>query len=178
MKPGIKQFDAFIKSSFSKQIREAFEELRILSEGDLQAHAWFLIQQFFQELGSTGKKFKVLNKPYFKDVRIHPDIAVFRRAKPWLLIELKERKRLTERSARKEWARLIKAKKLLHPKRGYLVYVARYGNGAVLRGPKGPGAKYFFEVPIILEDYWTPQRIEQWEKTFKVWSKFVASKQA
>lgn len=176
MKPGIKEFHAFMKGSFSKHIREAYEELRILSEGDLQAQAWFLIQQFFQDCGPTGKKFKVLNKPYFKDVRIHPDIAVFRRSKPWMLLELKERKRLTERSARKEWNRLIKARKVLRPKRGYLIYVARYGNGAVLRGPKGVGAKYFFEVPIVLEDYWTPQRITQWEQGFKKWSKFVAAK--
>lgn len=118
----------------------------------------------------------MLNKPYFRDVRIHPDIAVFKRTKPWVLLELKERRRLTERSAQKEGARLIEAKKLLRPKRGYLLYVARYGKGAVLRGRKGPGTKYFFEVPITLQEFWTIEGITQWEESFKKRSKFVASK--
>ncbi len=177
MRLGVKDFHAFVKGPFAKQIRQAYEELRILSEGDLQAHAWFLIQEYFQQTDPTGKRFKVLNKPYFKDIHIHPDIAVFRRKKPWVLLELKERKRLTYRSARREWERLIRAREILRPKRGYLVSVARYANGTVLHGPKGSGARYFFEVPIILEESWMPERIAQWEQSFRKWSKFARARQ-
>jgi hypothetical protein len=174
MKPGIKEFHAFIKGSFSKHIRNAYEDLAILSEADLQALAWFLVRDFLLQYDPGARKFKVLNKPYFKDLRIHPDLAVFRRKKPWVLIELKERKKLTSRSARKEWNRLIRARKLLKPKRAYLVYVARWGNGRVLTGPKGPGAKFFFEIPITLEDVWLPERIVAWEETFRKWAKYVS----
>jgi hypothetical protein len=82
MKPGIKEFHAFIRGPFPKLIRDAYEGFRVLSEGDLQSRAWSLLQQLFQEHHSTVKKFEVLNKPYFRDVRIHPDIAVFKRTKP------------------------------------------------------------------------------------------------
>lgn len=178
MLSGIKEFHAFIQGPFTKEIRESYEGLQILSEGDLQAQAWFLIRQFFQEHDPTRKKFKVLNKPYFKDLGIHPDIAVFKRAKPWVLFEVKERKRMTEKAAQKEWLRLLYSKKHLHPhpKRGYLVYVARYGCGRILRGRKGAGARYFFELPITLEQFWKNERIVEWEKRFKKWSKYIAPK--
>ena len=95
---------------FGKELRKVYLAYEILSEADLQAFAWMLICDFVKEHGSA-QKFKVLNKPYFKDLRIHPDIAIFRKEKPWVLVELKERRRLTERSAQKEWDRLILAKK-------------------------------------------------------------------
>ena len=176
MKPGTREFHEFIIGPFVKQIREAYEKLQILSEADLQGHASQLIQRFFQESGAPNGTFKVLTERYFKDPGIHPDIAVFKRSKPWVLLELKERRKLPERSARKEWQRLIEAGKVLRPKRGYLVYVARYGTGKVLRTPKGPGAHYFFEVPITLEQVWTSGRIAEWEEHFKKSSKFVAAK--
>src|SRR5437879_1072206 len=113
MKPGTREFHEFVKGPFAKQIREAYEKLQILSEADLQAYASQLIQKFFQESVAPNGKFKVMNKPYFKDLGIHPDIAVFKRNKPWVLLELKERRKLTERSARKEWQRLIEAGKVL-----------------------------------------------------------------
>src|SRR6266571_4698415 len=127
MKPGIREFHVFIKGTLAKRVRDAYEKLAILSEADLQAQAWCLVRDFLRGYDPEERKFRVLNKPYFKDLRIHPDLAVFR-------------KKITTRSARREWRRLIKARKLLKPKRVYLVYVARWGNGRVLTGPKGPGA--------------------------------------
>ena len=173
MKPGIKEVHNFIKGSLAKQIRDAYEHLEILSEADLQAFAWLLIRDFLRQYDPGSGKFRVLNKPYFKDLHIHPDLAIFRRKKPWVLVELKERRELTARSAKKEWNRLIKAKKAVNPKRAYLIYVARWGNGRVLRGPKGLGAKFFFEIPIILEDVWLPERVSAWEAAFHKWAKFV-----
>ncbi len=174
MKPGIKELHNFIKDPFAKQIRHAYEHLEILSEADLQALAWTLFRDVLRPFDLANTKFRVLNKPYFKDLHIHPDLAIFRRKKPWILVELKERRELTVRSAKQEWNRLMMAKKAAKPKRAYLIYVARWGNGGVLRGPKGPGAKFFFEIPIILEDMWLPERVTVWEKSFKKWAKFVA----
>jgi len=173
LKPGTREFHEFIKGTFRKELRNAYEKFSIVSEADLQAIAWLLLRDFLREHDPVERKLKVLNKPYFKDLGIHPDLAIFRRGKPWVLIELKERRRLTVRSARKEWKRLIRAKEFLKPKRAYLVYVARWGNGKVLTGPKGPGAKFFFEVPIVLEDVWPQKRVEDWEEEFRKWSKYV-----
>ncbi|MGH9858972.1 MAG: hypothetical protein ACRD5F_02990 [Candidatus Acidiferrales bacterium] len=175
MKPGIKEFHAFLRGPFRKSIRETYEKYLILSEADLQAFAWSLIVEFFRENDPTGRRFRVLNKPYCKDLRIHPDLAVFKRSKPWVLVELKERRKLSVRSAKREWKRLIRAREHLCPKRAYLVYVARYGDSKALDGPKGKGARYFFELPIVLEDSWTRERIQAWEPEFKKWSKFASS---
>jgi len=174
LKPGIKELHRFIRDNFEKELRDAYVRYSIASEADLQAIAWLLLREFLKAYDPTETKLKVLNKPYFKDLGIHPDLAVFRKGKPWVLLELKERKKLTALSARKEWKRLIKAKELLRPKRAYLVYVARWGSGKVLTGPKGAGAKFFFEIPITLEDVWLPRRIEEWERGFRKWSKYVA----
>ncbi len=173
MKPGIKDFHAFVSGRFRKSIRESYEKYLILSEADLQAYAWSLIVDFFREHDPTGLRFRVLNKAYCKDLRIHPDLAVFKKGKPWVLLELKERRKLSGRSANKEWKRLIRAREHLRPKRAYLVYVARYGESKALHGPKGKGARYFFELPVVLEDSWTRERIQAWEPEFKKWSKFV-----
>jgi hypothetical protein len=144
MGSGIKEFHKFMfDGEFGKELRKVYLAYGILSEADLQAFAWMLICDFVKEHGSA-QKFKVLNKPYFKDLRIHPDIAIFRKEKPWVLVELKESRRLTERSAQKEWDRLILAKKRMRAKKGYLVYVARWGDKKILRGRKGKGAKFFF----------------------------------
>lgn len=174
MKPGIKDFHRFLVGDFSKRLREAYEEHQIVSEADLQAFAWSMVRDFLLAF-EDGFRFKVLNKPYCKDVRIHPDIGVFKRNRAWVLLELKERRRLSEHSARKDWARLVAAKRRLRPRRAYLVYVARYGNPSALRGPKGEGARYFYEIPIVLEEYWNAARIEKWERHFKEWSKFTVA---
>ncbi|HYN15438.1 MAG TPA: hypothetical protein VES66_06585 [Terriglobales bacterium] len=174
MKRGIRDFHAFVMGPLIKAIREKYERYEIVSEADLQAVAWHLIARYFEEGNSTGQQFKVLNKPYCKDLRIHPDLVVFKRSQPWAVLELKERKLLTRRSAQREWERLIKARNCLRPRRAYLVYVARYGRGRLLRGPKGRGARYFFEVPIVLQDIWTDDHISAWEAKFRFWSKFVS----
>jgi hypothetical protein len=171
VKPGVKEFHDFLTGAFAKEVRSRYEQYQILSEADVQAFAWLLIKNFFEEYDPEGLRFRVFNKPYCKDLRIHPDLAVFKRGKPWVMIELKERKILSERSARREWDRLIAARKCLRPKRGYLVYVARYGELKVLNGPKGAGARFFFEIPIVLEQFWTADRISSWERGFRHWSK-------
>ena len=59
-------------------------------------------------------------------------------------------------------------------KRGYLIYVSRYGDEITIKGPKGVGARYFYEVPITLEDIWKKEKIKDWENKFKSLEKYVS----
>ena len=45
------------------------------------------------------------------------------------------------------------------------------------RAPKGRGAKFFFEVPIILEEIWTEVEVAKWEKEFKKHAKFILQRE-
>jgi hypothetical protein len=67
-------------------------------------------------------------------------------------------------------------KKRMRAKKGYLVYFARWGDKKILRGRKGKGAKFFFEVPIILETVMTKAEVTEWEKKFKKHAKFILQK--
>jgi hypothetical protein len=114
-----------------------------------------------------------------KDIRIHPDVAIFKGRKPWVILELKERMKMTLASAKKEQERLISIKKRLSsrklsPKRGYLIYLVRFGMGTLVHGPKGPGARFFYEIPISLQQCWTDARIRKWQQEFKKRSRFSA----
>ena len=160
-KLGIKEFHKYMKNDLSKEILKRYESFLILSEADLQSHVWQILSEFFRKIESKPGLHKILNKPYLEELDLHPDLVVFRRNKPWVIIELKERKRLKQRTASKEFQRLIKARehfKSKHDyklKRGYLLYVSRYGGEKVLSGTKGKGARFFFEIPIILERIYT-----------------------
>jgi len=94
------------------------------------------------------------------------------------LIELKESKDLPKATAERERAKLLEARAELQekPKRGYLVYVARYGDPRVLRGPKRGAAYYFFEVPIVLAP--KGQTLDRaWRQEFRRWSKYKSGQE-
>jgi len=122
-------------------------------------------------------RFRVLNKPYLRALTTYPDLVIFKRQKPWVVIELKEQRQLSRVAAQKEWLKLIKARNALHPKRGYFIYVARKGSRKVLSGPKGDGARFFFEVPIVLEHVWTPAKIDAWKIERRLWARYVANEE-
>jgi hypothetical protein len=87
------------------------------------------------------------------------------------VIELKEKRVLSENSARKERQRLIKVKRL-GAKRGYLVYVAREGEDKLLTGPKATGDRYYFEISAILSKHLSAAEMNNWNEQFRFWSKF------
>ena len=68
---------------------------------------------------------------------------------------------------------MVQARKKLEHKRGYLVYVARYGEKRALLGPKRVAAYHFFEVPIVLELSMKPRDLKEWREGFRLWSKYV-----
>jgi hypothetical protein len=174
MKLGILDFDHFVKEILKEQLLKRYQNLEILTEADFQAWAFLSLFEYFQSSGPAGKRFKVLNKPYLRDLHTFPDIAVFKRERPWALFELKERLHLPLRVARKARTKLLSARSTLGPslKRGYLLYVMPHDGENVLRGPKGEGAHYFFEVPIVLSDVWPDEAIETFVRKRKKWAKY------
>jgi hypothetical protein len=88
---------------------------------------------------------------YCKGLQTFPDLTITKRQNPWLILELKEKRRLNLSTAIEERQKINRQLEAMNAKRGYLVYVARFGNRRVLRGPKGPFGFSFFEVPITLE---------------------------
>lgn len=179
MKLGIKQLDRFVKQDLAKLLLESYEQHDILSEADLQAIAYRALTDYLIQRDPNRRAFRIFNLLYLKDLHIHPDIVICRRNKPWVLLELKEgSRRLTERFVKKERERLINARDFfrrcgLKIRRGYLIYVAPFGDRSVLSGPKGRGAHYFFEVPILLCEHWTDERVKQWISTFRERAKFM-----
>ena len=171
-KLGINALNKFLKTDLKVEILNRYWDFHILSEADLQSIVWRLLTDFIATSDSKPERFKVLNKPYLKGLRIHPDIVIFRKKKPWVIIELKERRELNERSARKELDRLLTTHKKFKAKKGYLLYVARYGDGRAIQGSKGEAAHFFSEVPIVLQSVKSKESIKKWEKDFKRWAKY------
>jgi hypothetical protein len=175
-KLGVRQFHAYMRGTFAKSIYRAYKSHQIFCEADLQSHAWHAIRRFLRRNEESPGKFRVLNKPFLRDCNhTYPDLVVFRCRKPWVIIELKEGRNLAKLRASTERKKLLDTRQALdlEPKRGYLVYVARYGNKRALPGPKGSGAKYFFEVPIVLSLGMSKQDLKEFSKEFKLWSKYV-----
>jgi len=121
----------------------------------------------------------VLNKPYFKKFNLYPDIVVFKREKPWVLIELKEMRLFNDRSANKEREKILRLRRLIkdtqakYPRQGYLIWVARKGKGKIFYGPKGEGARFLFTIPIILN--MENEKLEKWREIFRRFSKYDCS---
>ena len=154
MKLTITDFDNYIKNQLPKYLLDDYQKYKIISEADLQSIVWNYLIIFVKDNHERETDFKVLNKPYLKDLKIHPDIVIFREEKPWLIMELKETKRIKLSSAQKERERLLKVRSHFKSvKRGYLLYLTRYGEGKIITGQKGAAARFFFEVPVILENY-------------------------
>ena len=174
MKLGIREFDSFVKGRLKDQLLERYKKSEILTEADLQVYASSYLTEYFQSSGPAGKHFRVLNEPFFREFHAFPDIAVFKRGKPWALFELKERLHLPLRVARKAQAKLLSARNAFGPslKRGYLLYVIPHGGESALGGPKGEGAHYFFEVPIVLSHVWPPEAIETFLRKRERWAKY------
>jgi len=169
---GIKALNRFLKRELTVEVLEKYWDFQIFSEADLQSIVWKLLSEFITKANSKPGEFLVLNKPYLRGLGIHPDIVVFRDRQPWVVIELKERRVLEERSARKELRRLLKTRVKLRAQKGYLLYVARYGDGRVLKGPKGKAARFFCEIPIILEAVRPKESIRRWERVFRYWARY------
>ena len=105
---GIREFNKYIRKELKKEILDSYLHYQILSEADLQYQVCKLISSFLNKYDKEWMKYKVVNKPYLKGLGIHPDLIVFRREKPWVVIELKEGKILKPKNFRYLFKKNIK----------------------------------------------------------------------
>lgn len=146
-KLSIKDFHRFMRGPFASSIEKAYKSHHIFCEADLQAFAWREIKFFLKTREEAPGKFRVLNKPFLRDCGTYPDLVIFRRRTPWVVVELKESRLMNANSALKERKKLLEARNVLNPKRAYLVYLARYGDKRVILGAKEKGAITFLRFP-------------------------------
>lgn len=174
----INSLHRFLKSDVRKNVLKRYKAFQILSEADLQSYVWRLLATFVKK-DERPNYFKVVNKQYMKDIGLYPDIVIFRRHEPksipWVVLELKETKELKLRTAVRErkWLRRYRR---WGCKRTYLFYVSRVGPRRVLPRTKRKDARYFFELPIVLERELRRSRssmtIQEWTKQFRYWAKY------
>ena len=88
----------FIKNEFTAKVEADFckPPFRIFRERDLQSCCYFHLRRFLRQ----DQEWSVLNEPYLRNIKGrgkggHPDLVLFRRDRPVILIELKFRRRLS-----------------------------------------------------------------------------------
>ena len=102
-KPTIKEFHNYVYGKLSKKILKKYRSFQILSESDLQSYVWYYISKYLRNTETEKGLHKVHNNHYIKELDIHPDIAIFRRKKPWIIFELKEGRKLKKPTVLKEF---------------------------------------------------------------------------
>jgi len=177
-KLGIKEVQDFIKQKLRDKVLERYKSFQILSEADLQSHVWQILYDYFKSDPRTKNMIMVLNKPYLKEIGIHPDIVIFRRKKPWIIIELKEWKKPRKKSALRDFKRILDAKDHFSNKynyklqRGYFLYVA-WNKPEIDNLIDNSNKVYFHEIQAILE-HKNKNEKRIWEDKFKQLSKYIS----
>jgi len=164
---GIKEIHNFISSELKDEIFERYIHYEILSEADLQAHIWQILFEYFRSKGKKGL-FTIHNNHYHKELRNHPDLVVYRRDKPYIIIELKEWRTVNlnkwstskkRTAANKDIQRLLTAKKhffeqhKIKVKRGYFMYVSWKPIILQEKGIKKEGARFLFPIHFVPDDF-------------------------
>jgi len=139
-----------------------------------------LLSNYLKEHESKTGLHKVLNKPYLKEINIHPDIIVFRRNKPWVVMELKEGKKLKELAASRDFRRLVKVREHFKQKRyairrGYLFHVSRYSSDNIIKTSDSKLPRFLYEVSVTLGKILSYEEMKAWEAEFKKWAKYISN---
>ncbi len=167
------QLDGFLKTEFTKRIADDYRQLKILTEGDLQVRTWFYLRRFLKRHDASRSALRILNRPFCKDLRTFPDLAIYKGDRPGALIELKKICNLKVSTWVREKSKLLQAYEVLDLERCYLIWAARYGRSeSVMDGDGAEGV--FLGVPIILEDILGTERVRRLEPSFKRWRHFAA----
>lgn len=152
MKIGLREIHHFITKTLPERLLTSYGKFRILSERDLQVEVALQLRRFLRH-DQDKKRLALHNCLFCKDPHTYPDIVILKRGEPWILIELKETKKLDGKTARNERRKIrLQRDRLPTAKRGYLLYLARYGKHRVLLGKKGRRYGFwFYEIPVTLE---------------------------
>ena len=124
------QIHNFITKKLVTKLRNDCKKLRILTEGDLQGVIYYFLRGYIQKQGE--KAWRVLNKPYIRNVKrqkkdkigMFPDIVIFQKNRPKIVIELKEARRIKEGAIKYDLRKIIKLKKL-GIRRSYLILLTQ-----------------------------------------------------
>ena len=172
----IMPFDAFLRTSLPKKLFKSYSSFEILSEADLQAFVWMYATRFLRRLPDGPSKFRVVNKLYCGDLKIHPDLVVLRYGKPWICIELKEVGRIAATAIGEDWDRLNKTRGKLKAHRGYLIYLVRHSSRHFPKPRNFPEIEHrsscLIPVVISMEKRLTAEEFTTWNTEFKKRSKF------
>src|SRR5438093_4809080 len=105
--PAIRAFTRFLRRDLKGSIVRAARRHQILSEADLQTFCCLRISRWIKRR-DYQRVFRVTNKQFLVESGTYPDIVVFRKDRPWAVIELKEQ-RLLKISVEMEEANKLKA---------------------------------------------------------------------
>ena len=119
-------------SEFRDGLVQQYTRFEILSEGGLRTAAANLIREKLQTLGDAAMDYRVTCEVRLKEIRVVPDILIWKKGHPRIWIELKDTKQFDQKRAERDWQKLQTCRKrFLTVKAGYLIYVARHGDGKI-----------------------------------------------
>ena len=183
---GIKEIDNFISTELKATIFERYYQYEILSEADLQSHIWQILYDYFRAKEEKKGTFTIHSNNYLKDLRAHPDLIIFRKSKPYIIIELKEWRTVNPNkwsnsrksiAAKKDFQRLLNAKKHFWEvhhykiKRGYFLYISWEQIKFQEEKVKGEGARFLFPIRLVNEGFTFEK---DWKEKFKKRSKYIS----
>ena len=174
----VKDLHEFITNQLSNRVLRLYKSHHIITEADLQSHVHHMLSSFISKRESKHGYNKVLNKPFFKELQLYPDIVIFRNKKPWIIFELKEKKKVNKDKLQIEYNDFRREKKHFKSlKRGYLLYVAYRGTGKCQVKPKKEDKGFFYEIPIVMESKIKSKfKLDKWIDNRKFWAKYAKEK--
>jgi hypothetical protein len=172
MRIGIPQVHRFLTKDVPPRVVTRFREFKLLNESDFSREVTNRIARFLKQ-DDDPTRLTVTNCLYHQPSKTYPDITIRKRNKPWVIVELKEKRKLDTRTLESEKSKMQRQHRILGTKRGYFVYLARYGKHRLLRNKEEYGY-WFYEVPITLERNanMTPEEVQLWEKKFRSANKY------
>jgi hypothetical protein len=163
MKIGLRELHVFITNELPKTLLKQYKKLQILNESDLQYEVAFELRRFLRHDGDKSRL--ALHNCLScsgSNGRTYPDVLIMKRNKPWVVIELKEKSQIKQLTAEEEREKIGRQRKTLKAKRGYLIYLGRWGKHRAMHYSKGPYGFWFYEVPATLErDGMPTEKIER-----------------
>jgi len=168
MKIRIRELHTFLTNELPPHVLSRYKRFKILNEADFSREVTSRIARFLRR-DDDPARLSVANCLYCEPSNTYPDIVIRKREKPWVIVELKEKRRLDAAMMAAEKSKMLRQHDALRTtKRGYFMYLARFGKHRQMK-TKGVYGHWFYEVPITLErnGNMEVEQIIEWEKTFK-----------
>jgi hypothetical protein len=159
--------DAFITRELRARLQRLYRDFSILSEADLQAQTWRFLARFVH--GRRDRTLRVHCNPYIPTAGIHPDIVIVRNGHPWVLMELKEKGRLTAHTIEKTRKRLVSARAKMRTKHrhAYIVSLSRRKSTPTPPAARRSASRFSTEMHICMQDILKADDFLRWEEEFK-----------